>query len=405
MDLVSKVKYTINELDSLMSLGVRRSMFLNTNSEMHEVALENKNSISQNGNPINNSLYKNMKIETLKTHVNIAHNTKSKLNVDEDKLSSYDICIDDGHIDYSQDLGYSNYLRRKGVRILTPYTPHSKLKLYQPYFKPTGRISDFAVAHSVGAVGMKFDRNSKGAHSIIYSDRYKDKDLNCVTVVIDVSKGCNQEITEFFENKDGLKIYKIVYLIRDYASLKLVRTQDLNENMKGKGINIIETNVIQFPNSKFEYEIIGEGNKYNQDLMYIDVYKNCTTDIKGRFDLYGDNTNNLLINIHHIGEDSTSNVDVKSVIDDFAHSSFVGNVIVDKDATNTDAKLYNKNLLLSSKATAITEPQLDIHTKEISCSHGCTVSNIDKEQLYYLESKGIETNMAEETLKQCFLQI
>ena len=46
---------------------------------------------------------------------------------------------------------------------------------------------------------------------------------------------------------------------------------------------------------------------------------------------------------------------------------------------------------------------IDINTKEITCSHGCTVSNVDKEQLYFLESRGIETNMAEETLKQCFL--
>jgi Fe-S cluster assembly protein SufD len=76
---------------------------------------------------------------------------------------------------------------------------------------------------------------------------------------------------------------------------------------------------------------------------------------------------------------------------------------VDKDAINTDAQLVNKNLLLSSKATAITEPQLDINTKEIACSHGCTVSNINEDQLYLLESRGIETNIAEETLKQCFL--
>ena len=78
-------------------------------------------------------------------------------------------------------------------------------------------------------------------------------------------------------------------------------------------------------------------------------------------------------------------------------------ITVDKDAINTDAQLVNKNLLLSNTATAITEPQLDINTKEIACSHGCTVSNIDKNQLYFLESRGIETSMAEETLKQCFL--
>ena len=139
--------------------------------------------------------------------------------------------------------------------------------------------------------------------------------------------------------------------------------------------------------------------------MYIDVYNDCKTKVEGRFDLYGKNINNNLINVHHKGKNSKSDIDIRSVIDDTAHSSFMGSIIVDKDAVDTDAKLYNRNLLLSSKATAITEPQLDIHTKEISCNHGCTVSNIDKQELYYLESKGIETNIAEETLKQCFLTI
>jgi Fe-S cluster assembly protein SufD len=92
-------------------------------------------------------------------------------------------------------------------------------------------------------------------------------------------------------------------------------------------------------------------------------------------------------------------------VDDSAHSSFLGKITVDKEAEGVDAELFNKNLLLSNKATAITEPQLDINTKEINCKHGCTVSNINKEDLYYLESRGIETVWAEETLKKCFLTI
>ena len=398
---MSELNYSLKDLDSLMELGMRNSMFINKKSDLHNIALENKNNITNNGNPIYNSLYKNMKIQSLTDHINVAKQSKQKTDwqIDEFLSATYDIVVDDGQIDTTK----SSYNKFNLPRLLSPYNSRSYLKLYQPYFKPTGRISDFAVANSIGAVGMKWTSRSNGSIGVLYSDRYNDKDMNNVIMVIDIGKNSNIHIHEHFENKDGLKIFKIIYLVRDYATLKLTRSQDLDEANKELGINIIESNVIQHPGSKFEFEIKGEGSKYNQDLMYIDAYDNCKTKVEGRFDLFGNSINNNLVNIHHIGKGSKSEVDIRSVIDDTAHSSFMGSIIVDKDAVDTDAKLYNKNLLLSQTATAITEPQLDIHTKEISCNHGCTVSNIDKEQLYYLESKGIETNMAEETLKQCFL--
>ncbi len=398
---MSELNYSLKDLDSLMELGMRNSMFINKKSDLHNIALENKNNITNNGNPIYNSLYKNMKIQSLTDHINVAKQSKQKTDwqIDEFLSATYDIVVDDGQIDTTK----SSYNKFNLPRLLSPYNSRSYLKLYQPYFKPTGRISDFAVANSIGAVGMKWTSRSNGSIGVLYSDRYNDKDMNNVIMVIDIGKNSNIHIHEHFENKDGLKIFKIIYLVRDYATLKLTRSQDLDEANKELGINIIESNVIQHPGSKFEFEIKGEGSKYNQDLMYIDAYDNCKTKVEGRFDLFGNSINNNLVNIHHIGKGSKSEVDIRSVIDDTAHSSFMGSIIVDKDAVDTDAKLYNKNLLLSDTATAVTEPQLDIHTKEISCNHGCTVSNIDKEQLYYLESKGIETNMAEETLKQCFL--
>ena len=398
---MSELNYSLKDLDSLMELGMRNSMFINKKSDLHNIALENKNNITNNGNPIYNSLYKNMKIQSLTDHINVAKQSKQKTDwqIDEFLSATYDIVVDDGQIDTTK----SSYNKFNLPRLLSPYNSRSYLKLYQPYFKPTGRISDFAVANSIGAVGMKWTSRSNGSIGVLYSDRYNDKDMNNVIMVIDIGKNSNIHIHEHFENKDGLKIFKIIYLVRDYATLKLTRSQDLDEANKELGVNIIESNVIQHPGSKFEFEIKGEGSKYNQDLMYIDAYDNCKTKVEGRFDLFGNSINNNLVNIHHIGKGSKSEVDIRSVIDDSAHSSFMGSIIVDKDAVDTDAKLYNKNLLLSQTATAITEPQLDIHTKEISCNHGCTVSNIDKEQLYYLQSKGIETNMAEETLKQCFL--
>jgi len=170
-------------------------------------------------------------------------------------------------------------------------------------------------------------------------------------------------------------------------------------------MNIVESRVIQFPESKLNFNILGEGSKHNQDIIDVEIHDNCFTSIVGTFNCFDKVTNNTVVNIHHKGRDSFSRVDVKSIVDDFAHSSFLGCITVDKEAEGVDAELFNKNLLLSDKATAITEPQLDINTKEINCKHGCTVSNVNKDELYYLQAKGIDTASAEETLKKCFLTI
>lgn len=402
---MANIEYSIGELHNLFELELRNSMSLNEKSLMHNVAVENRDSILDNGNPVFHKYYKNMKPKALLEHLNFADQSPNPKDYywDSQELQEYDVVIDDGHIEAKSELNNQSWNNIWNPKVLSPYSTRSNLEKYQPYFKPTGKISDFAVAHSTGIVGLKYPAKMSKTNSIAYSDYYNDKDLNCVTVLIDVGKNCDVTLDEKFFNKDGLKIYKIVYLVRDFASLTIERKFDINA--KDSGANIIESKVIQFPNSNFNYKVIGEGSKYTQDLMYIDVYKECQTNVNGSFDLYGDYINNSVVDVHHIGPDSTSRVDIRSIIDDKAHSSFLGSIIVDKEAEGTDAELVNKNLLVSNTASAITEPQLDIHTKEIACSHGCTVSNIDVNQLYFLESRGIETNIAEETLKQCFLKI
>ena len=64
------LEYSISDLHNLLDLNLRKSMFLNKNSDMYQVALDNKQNIEQNGNPIYNKLYKNMKINVLRDHLN-----------------------------------------------------------------------------------------------------------------------------------------------------------------------------------------------------------------------------------------------------------------------------------------------------------------------------------------------
>ena len=395
---MAELEYNIKELRNLFESGIRLNNLMNESSPMHDVARECYDSLLIS-NPIDNNFYKHMQISGFANHLNRAKaDNKSKdLNVLNDV--DYDILIDDGLISMNAD----NYITSRGeqFKLLTSYKRNNGLKLYQPYLKPTGRLSDVAVIHSVNPVGYKVMPDQTFSTSIMFADKYADNDLSCNLVIVDIGERANVSISEFVQSKKGAKIIKVLYLVREGATLNIEREYDITN--KEDSMSILESNFVQFPGSTLNINTISEGNKYNQDLMFLDVYKNCTTNVKGSHYLYDNYKNNSVVNVHHKGANSTSKVDVRSVLEDKSYSSFLGEIKVDKSAEGVDADLKNKNLLCSSEATAFTEPQLDINTKEIACSHGCTISNINKEHLYYLNSRGIDNVAGGDIIKQCFL--
>jgi hypothetical protein len=395
---MSEVKYSLTDLYALLKVGLRDSNLVNTDSPFHKLAKEVYSSVQDSGDPLSNKFYKNMKINVLQDHINIAKATHSKRSFNTEEHNNL-VLVDDGFI---QQTGEDYYPGKYKCKFMNPSSYANKFKLYQDYFKPTGRIGDYALMHSTGPVGMTFEKQTSAEITLKYEDRYKDKDVNCVIFIVDIAEGSRVELEELFDNKEGCKVYKIIYLVREHANLKLTRYHSTEG--KDKGLNIIESQIVQFPDSSFNMEVHGEGSSYTQDLIYVDSYRDCITKIKGRFDCNKDSINNVVVNVHHKDVKSRSFIDVKSVLEDKSYSSFLGNIIVDNDATDVKAHLTNKNLLLSDKASAVSEPQLDINTKEIECTHGCTISNINEEDLYYLNSKGIENSTAKTLLKEAFLK-
>lgn len=80
----------------------------------------------------------------------------------------------------------------------------------------------------------------------------------------------------------------------------------------------------------------------------------------------------------------------KCIVEDRAHSVFNGRVFVAKTAQMTDASQLNRNLILSRKARVDTKPQLEIIADDVKCTHGATVSQLEAEELFYLQSRGLD---------------
>ena len=97
----------------------------------------------------------------------------------------------------------------------------------------------------------------------------------------------------------------------------------------------------------------------------------------------------------HEAPDTTSNLLFKGAVDDDARSVYTGLIRVEPEARGTNAFQTNRNLKLSDRAWADSVPNLEIETNDVRCSHASTVGPIDEDQRFYLESRGIPTEIAE----------
>jgi Fe-S cluster assembly protein SufD len=92
----------------------------------------------------------------------------------------------------------------------------------------------------------------------------------------------------------------------------------------------------------------------------------------------------------------------KCIIDGNAHGVFNGKIFVPKAAQVTNATQLNRNLLLSPKARINTKPELQITADNVKCSHGATISQLEADELFYLQSRGLNESEARHLLIDAF---
>jgi len=76
---------------------------------------------------------------------------------------------------------------------------------------------------------------------------------------------------------------------------------------------------------------------------------------------------------------------------------------VAKGAQKTDGQMDTKSLLLSPKAKVDAKPQLEIYADDVKCSHGCAAGQIDEDQIFYAQARGIRRSDAMQLITQAFL--
>jgi Fe-S cluster assembly protein SufD len=106
--------------------------------------------------------------------------------------------------------------------------------------------------------------------------------------------------------------------------------------------------------------------------------------------------------VHHKMPHGESNQLYKGVLLDQSKAVFNGKIYVYQDAQKTNAFQQSNNILFSDKATVNAKPQLEIFADDVKCSHGTTIGQINKDALFYLQSRGISEAMAKNLMVNAF---
>lgn len=106
----------------------------------------------------------------------------------------------------------------------------------------------------------------------------------------------------------------------------------------------------------------------------------------------------------HAAPNTFSDLAFRGVLGGAATAVWRGMIRVDPGAQGTDAFQSSRNLLLSPEAHADAIPGLEIEANDVRCTHAAAVAQIDRDQLFYLTSRGLDPAAARSLIVEGFLE-
>jgi Fe-S cluster assembly protein SufD len=106
----------------------------------------------------------------------------------------------------------------------------------------------------------------------------------------------------------------------------------------------------------------------------------------------------------HIAPSTESDFAFKGALREHAHAVWRGMIRVEEDAQKTNAYQENRNLILSESAHADSIPGLEIMANDVRCTHGATIGRVNREELFYLMTRGLSRSEAERLIVRGFFQ-
>ncbi|WPP52224.1 Fe-S cluster assembly protein SufD [Catalinimonas niigatensis] len=163
------------------------------------------------------------------------------------------------------------------------------------------------------------------------------------------------------------------------------------------------TQLLQARNSHFHgVNVSLKGNIIRNNANAVLDAEHCESHLYGLYMLDGQSHVDNHTSVDHRKANSFSNELYKGIMDDSSKGVFNGKIFVRPNAQKTNAFQSNNNILLTNEASIDTKPQLEIWADDVKCSHGATTGQLDSEQMFYLQTRGLSKIQARAVLLKAF---
>lgn len=211
-------------------------------------------------------------------------------------------------------------------------------------------------------------------------------------------------LIESFVSSNGGKYFTNAIaeiVVKDGAQLEHYRLQ----RESGNAYHLSTTSAELGRSSRYGTTSVNLGAQLSRhDISVVMDHEGAETSVDGLYMVGADQHTDTHSVIDHKQPHCSSHQLYKGILDGNGRAVFNGKVFVREGAQKTDAMQTNKNLLLSEKARVDTKPQLEIYADDVKCAHGAAVGQIDQEELFYLETRGIGPELGRSLLTYGFAE-
>lgn len=244
-----------------------------------------------------------------------------------------------------------------------------------------------------------------------------------------VESGANAELNLAVISKLGLSISSTLFILGADAKLRLVRSFAVNGESFGLNLtkfSLSKNSTLELATFKYSgdaaHSYLRDDFDVSENAKIVDAYAelgvspsraernfeilgaDAEIDARAFVKTCGKITHDLRTSQMHRVGGSHSDLSVKCVADGESRLAFMGLVRVEEGAQKTRAYQSCRSLALSDFAKTQASPILEIMANDVECSHGCTVSKPDPEEVFYMNQRGLTTAAALGLITKSFAQ-
>jgi Fe-S cluster assembly protein SufD len=213
--------------------------------------------------------------------------------------------------------------------------------------------------------------------------------------------GSRAQIVESYDGADGAYFTNAVteVVVGERAVLEHYRLQKESKT----AFHIAAVAIHQEFGSRLTSYHIGQGGALARTDLNVRLdAEECECTLNGLYLADGDRLIDNHTRIDHAKPRCVSHELYKGILSARARAVFNGAIHVHPDAQKTDAKQTSQTLLLSDDAVIDAKPELEIYADDVKCTHGAAIGQLDDEALFYLRTRGIDSDDARRLLTYAF---